>query len=190
MNTVETLIRTRRTIRRFLQQEISEESVLKIIDAARLAPSGANVQPLKYAVVRTPKRVKTLFPYTRWAGYLGEEGAPKEGSEPTLFVVVLNDTTIKAVTAECDVGAAVENMLLQAWSEGIGSCWIGACDRPAIASLLELPETLSIHSVVAFGYPAHTSQEVPCEGSIKYYTDASDNFFVPKRSMEEVMLLK
>lgn len=82
------VLKTRRSIRKFAQTKISDELLLKIIDAARFAPSAANLQPLKYAVVRGEK-CGDIFPHTKWAKLLGERGTPQKDEEPTAYIFVM-----------------------------------------------------------------------------------------------------
>ena len=62
------LLKTRRTYRRFRQREIPQETVEEILEAARLASSAANRQPLSYIVIREPEKTAQVFGFTRWAG--------------------------------------------------------------------------------------------------------------------------
>ncbi len=178
------LILNRRTIRKFEQKPISEENLEKMVNAARVAPSGANLQPLKYIAVKSSKMCDKIFPLTKYAGYL-EDGAPKEGERPVAYIIVLEDENIRKGAA-LDAGAAIENIILTALEEGIASCWVGSVDRDKLAELLNLPENLVINSVVALGYPAQQSMVAELESDIKYYLDEQGTLHVPKRSMEEI----
>ena len=89
---VKELAKSRRTIRKFSQKEISASLLESYIEIARLSPSGANLQPLKYAVVQSPEKVSAVFPYTKWAGYLGGSYTPTEAEKPTAFIAVMKDT--------------------------------------------------------------------------------------------------
>jgi nitroreductase len=109
------LIVSRRTVRRFKQDPIPDEIVTRIMEAARQAPSGANIQPLKYIIVQSPDMCEKVFENTAWAGYLKGEGTPKEGEKPVLYVFLLVDTDIRKDGAEHDCGAAAQNMMLAAW---------------------------------------------------------------------------
>lgn len=76
-----------------------------------------------------------------------------------------------------------------AWAHGVGSCIMGAIDRPALTKLLGLPEGLRLCYMVALGYPTHESHLVEIrDGSVKYYLDENRNYCVPKRGMEEVLI--
>ena len=183
------LMKTRRTFRRFAQRPIPEEALSDILEAARFASSAANLQPLKYLIIESPDRVSAVFEHTRWAGYLPpEQGFPPEDQRPVLFAVVLIDTDISQnAYADTDAGLAISNMTLAAWEHGIGSCIIGSFDREWIASFFDLPHHLKAHSLVAFGYPLHTSVCEDLSDSVRYYLDSDGNYHVPKRRTEDVV---
>lgn len=183
------LLRTRRTYRRFRQEPVPDAVLTEMLEAARIASSAANRQPLKYLVVRDPEKVEMVFAETKWAGYLPpEEGTPKEGERPVLFVAVLADEEITSASAvSFDAGLAVSNMTLAAWNHGVGSCIIGACNRPKLSEYFGLPPKLVILDLVAFGYPSHTSACEEMTGSVKYYLDEERNYHVPKRPLEEIV---
>ncbi len=177
------LILKRRTIRKFEQKPIEQEKILKMINAARLAPSGANLQPLKYVAVLSPEMCDKVFPLTSYGAYL-KDGKPKDGERPTAYIVVLEDENIKK-TAGDEVGAAIENIILTALEEQVASCWVGNVNRGELKKVLDIEENLKINSVIALGYPMQQSEEVPFDGDVKYYLDGG-KLYVPKRSMEEI----
>ena len=179
------LILKRRTIRKFENKPIEEEKILKMINAARLAPSAANLQPLKFVAVVTPELCDKVFPLTKYGGYL-KDGTPKEGEKPMAYIVVLVDKTIRKEGGEEDAGAAIENLILTALEDGIAACWVASVNRDELKKVLGLDEHLAINSVVALGYPMQESQEVVFEGDVKYYLDEKGKLHVPKRSMEEI----
>lgn len=182
------LLKTRRTYRRFMQEPVPDSVVSDILNAARYASSAANRQPLSYVVVRSPEMVKRIFPYTKWAGYFPEDsGRPKEGEEPVMYIAVIENLSINR-NADTDAGLAIGNMTLAAWSHGVGSCIIGACDRAALGELFGLEEDQKLHTVVAFGYPSHSSFLVDAEGDeIRYFMDEEGDYLVPKRRLEDVV---
>jgi len=183
------LIRSRRTIRKFRQQPLTPEQLSRYVDAARMAPSGGNLQPLRYVCVHTPEMAGKVFPLVKWAGYLAPDYNPAEGERPTAYVVVCADTTVRPAGNETDTGAAVENLILAAWSEGVGSCWIGSVDRNAMSALLNLGPELKVMCVVALGYPAEIPRETGItNNSIKYFLDETGTLNVPKRSPEDILL--
>lgn len=181
------LIRKRRTIRRFLPQPIPYEILQKIIDAARIAPSAANMQPLEFVIVDDPELVAKVYEQTKWAGYLPPEiGPPLEGQRPTAFVVVLVNRQKSETKAEHDAGAAIENMTLVALEEGVGSCWIGSVARKRVKRILSIPENCDIDSVLALGYPNEEPVMVEFKGSVKYWRDDNGVQHVPKRALTQV----
>lgn len=177
----------RRSIRKFRQDKISNETLLKYIDAARVAPSASNMQPIKYVIVNKEENVKEFFSYMNWAGYIRPEGDPKPGEEPTAYIVILADTSVRKTGYELDIGAAAQTIMLCAQEDGTGTCWLGAIDRESIKKKLNLSDDIVISTVIALGYPAENPQIESEAGSIKYYKDQNGNLHVPKRKMEDIL---
>lgn len=181
-------VKSRRTIRKFKQTPVENDDIMQIIDCARLAPYGANLQPLKFSVVTDIQTRKKLFPHIKYAGYIPEWNPTFEES-PTAFIVVLNDTSIKPTEkSECDSGAAIMSMCLAAEELGIGSCWLGAIDRNEIKEILNLPPTLDITYLLALGYKDQSGEAYDMTDSIKYNFDEDGNVHVPKRTMSEILV--
>jgi len=179
--TLHELIISRRTIRQFQPRPIERRILERLVDAGRLAPSAANLQPLEFLVVDDPRRRAAVFPCLKWAAYIHPHGDPRPGQEPQAYVFVLANTKIREKMYEYDVGAAVENIGLSALGEGLGSCWLMSIDRPRIQEILGVPDHLKIDSVVALGYPAETSIVEEFKDSPRYWKDAEGVFHVPKR---------
>lgn len=178
------LVRSRRSIRQFQPTPLSREDLLKIVDAGRLAPSAANLQPLEFVVVDKPEKLKQVFPCLQWAAYIRPEGDPRPGQESMAYVVVVVNKSIRSKGYERDVGAAMENMILVAWSLGIGSCWLISVDRPKLSQIINLPsENYVIDSVLALGYPAEKPIVEETEEDIRYWKDNSGQLHVPKRRL-------
>lgn len=183
------LIKSRRTIRKFKQIPIDDSMLKRFIDAARVAPSGANLQPLKYVVVNSQEMTEKIFPLVKWAAYLAPDYTPQETERPTAYIAVFGDTSIKKSSFETDMGAAVENIILTALSEGVGACWMGAIDYKKITALLNPGKNLELLCVIALGYPDETPKEAELkDNNIKYFLDDSNVLNVPKRSIEEILL--
>ncbi len=177
------LLTTRRTYRRFAQKPVPQPVVDDIIDALRLSSSGMNRQAARLLIIEKPADIVNANKLVKWAGALPPElGTPKADELPTLFVALLLDTSI-APNADVDMGIAMANMTLAAWNHGVGSCIMGAIDRPALTEFFALPEHLQLHSVIAFGYPSHASTVVEkLPESPNYYVDEARDYFVPKHS--------
>jgi nitroreductase len=129
-----------------------------------------------------------LFEHLAWAGYVKPKRNPPAGKQPVAYIVVLTDPA-KSPERAClgDAAAAIENILLAAWSLEIGSCWLGAINRDEIKKLLAIRSELYIDSVLALGYPAENPiMEEAKAGSTQYYLDENDTLHVPKRPLSEI----
>ncbi|MGQ9513985.1 MAG: nitroreductase family protein [Thermoproteota archaeon] len=177
----------RRTTRRFKQDALSREILLKLVNAARLAPSASNIQPCEYIVVDDSTVAKDVFQTLRWAAYIAPEGNPKEGERPVAYIVVLLNRQKRETGGEVDAAAAIENILLTAYGEGVGSCWIGSVDRENLAKILHVPEHCKIDSVIALGYPAEKPVLEELTGSVRYWKDKDGVLHVPKRKLQDIL---
>lgn len=182
------LIRQRRTIRKFQQKKLERSQLERLVEAAGLAPSASNLQPLKYIIVGEEEKVAQFFQHVKWAGYIAPEGNPKKGEEPVAYIVILADTEVRKAGYELDAGAAAQNMILSALEEGIGSCWIASIDREAVRKKLNIPDRYVIITAVALGYPSESPVMEDEKGSIRYYKDESGILHVPKRKLEDIIL--
>ena len=179
-------IRSRRTIRKYAQNDIPKELLLKCVDAARLSPSGANRQPLKYIIVNDQELTKEVFGTLKWAGYLpGYQ--PGEHEMPRAYIVLLLDKGISENPGH-DAGIAAMSISMVAYDEGLGSCILGSVSKEKLKPVLKVPDGLDILLVVALGYPAENpvADEVK-DGNIKYWLDESRVLHVPKRNLEEIV---
>lgn len=182
------LLAGRRTYRRFLQKPVPAGVVADMVEAVRLSSCGANRQAIRLVVVQSPAMVAKVQPLVKWAAYLPpEQGVPKPGEQPVLFVAVVQDASIPG-DKDTDAGIALANLTLAAWARGVGSCIMGAIDRPRLAELLGLSENEKLHSMVALGYPAHASRVVPLTEAtgVKYYLDENRDYCVPKRAAADI----
>ena len=182
------LLAGRRTYRRFLQKPVPAGVVADMVEAVRLSSCGANRQAIRLVVVQSPAMVAKVQPLVKWAAYLPpEQGVPKPGEQPVLFVAVVQDASIPG-DKDTDAGIALANLTLAAWAKGVGSCIMGAIDRPRLTELLGLSENEKLHSMVALGYPAHASHVVPLTEAtgVKYYLDENRDYCVPKRAAADI----
>lgn len=187
MSIYETII-SRRTIRKFDQKKIDPEILKNIVNAGRLAPSAANLQPLEYLIIDDEDLKKRIFPNLAWAGYIKPEGDPGKDERPAAYIIILADKKINPAP-ERDIGASVENMNLVAEEEGMGCCWIGAFKKKEIGNIINVPENLSVELVLALGYPLEkpVPEDIEKGSSIKYYKDGSGKLHVPKRKLEDIL---
>ena len=141
MSVMESLV-TRRTYRRFAQKPVPQDVVDDIVEAVRLSSCGANRQALRLVVVQSPEMVAKVQPLVKWAAYLPpEQGMPKADETPTLYVAVLQDSSAPG-DLSTDTGIALANMTLAAWDKEVGSCIMGAINKPALTELLGIGGSL------------------------------------------------
>ncbi len=192
MNLYELIVK-RRSIRRFKTEIISYPKLRNMVNAGRLAPSAANLQPLEFIIVDDEQLVERVFGTLRWGGYIAPAGNPPEGEQPVAYIVVLVNNLIasqRPASINKDIGAACENIILAALSEGIGSCWVESIDRKALAEILGLPDSVDINSVIALGYPNEdpvTYDLAQPDDPIKYWKDEYGTLHVPKRKLEDIL---
>jgi len=191
MNFIDLVAQTR-TCRRFRQSaSVSPLVVRGLVDLGRLAACAGNLQPLKYVLSTSPAKNSAIFPHLRWAAYFRDWAGPEEGERPAAYIVICRDNTISD-TPGSDHGFATQNILLGATNCGLGACPIGSIDRDSLRRVLNVPEYCEILLVVALGYPAETVQleKVFSDRSIRYWRDPAGVHHVPKRSLEEIVLLE
>lgn len=174
----------RRTVRRFRPEPVPRELLERLVNAARLAPSAANMQPLEFVVVDAAGLKGEVFGALKWAAYIAPAGDPGPGEEPAAYVVTLVNTKVREKMFEYDVGAAVENMILAALGEGVAGCWLLSIDRERLrAALGGVPEHYRIDCVLALGYPAEEPVAEVMGDSCRYWKDEAGRLHVPKRPL-------
>ena len=182
-----------RSVRTFDQtRKIGRETLEYLVDTARVSPSAANRQPLKYKIVNEESEVASLLPLTKWAGFFKDIKLPPEGHGPVAFIMICHDKSVceAGLYSTVDVGIAAEAINLASRERDIASCMIGAFDKDAAAELFMLPRTCDPVLLIALGYP----EEFPIicsvgeDGDTKYFRDDAGLHFVPKRKLEDILL--
>ena len=173
-------------------RKVTREELEGFVDCARLAPSTANIQPLKYYLACEEEIVTSIQSLTRWAGALPELDLPYKGTYPTAFIVICQDMLIGKSLPQFqkDVGIVAQTMLLAAAEMGLGGCMIGNFSAEKVKETLRLEEHMIPVLVVAIGkgYESIIVTEVEDGESVKYYRDEEGNHYVPKRKLQDVLL--
>lgn len=178
-------ITERRTIRKFKQRKVPVTTLTKCVDAARLSPSGMNRQPLKYVIVNEPRLLEEVFSTTSWAGYLPNYYPTKE-EMPTAYIIILLDKEIRQNCGH-DCGIAAMSISMVAYEEGLGSCILGAIDRPKLRRILNISRQYDILLAIALGYPAEKPViDKVKNGNTRYWLDKEGTLHVPKRKLEDI----
>jgi nitroreductase len=142
-------IKQRRSVRAYKPAQVEEEKLKKILEAARLSPSASNRQDWKFIVVREKETRKKLARAAFGQSFIGE--AP--------VVIVACGTEPKAImacgqpTSTVDVSIACAFMILEAYEQGLGTCWIGAFKEDEVRKILKIPEPVRVVAVIPLGYP-------------------------------------
>ena len=185
------LVKSCRSYRRFYENiSIPQEELMDMIDTVRLTGCTANCQPLKYRIINTPEECEAIFPHLAWAGALPDWDGPQKGERPSAYIIILCDLKI-AKNKLWDEGIAAQTLMLAATEKGYGGCMIGSCRRSEILSVLKLdPEAYSVGLVLALGKPKEEVKIVPVgnDGNTAYYRDEAQVHYVPKRSLEDVVV--
>lgn len=147
-----TLIKTRRSIRRFTSEAIGDDQLNQIVEAGTWAPSGLNNQPWKIAIIKNRHKKTLLAPLTRYSPII--EGAP-------ILIAVFLDVSLsydrtKDVQA---IGAFIQNMLLAIHALGLGGVWLGEIlkNKDDVSKILHASDDLELMAVIALGHPAEES---------------------------------
>jgi len=147
-------IKGRRSIRAFKNEDVSQEIIEKLIDAAIYAPSAGNIQPWEFIIVRKLNIKKNLVEAASGQSFIEEA--------PVVIVVCANENRssqgygARGKTLYCvqDTAAAMQNILLFAYSLGLGTCWIGAFREEEVKEILKIPFGIRPVAIIPVGYPA------------------------------------
>ena len=173
-------------------RKVTREELVHLVECARLAPSSVNRQPLRYYLIHTQEELDLLQPLTNWARALPELTLPHPGHCPTGFVVICQDTNLNPSIPryQKDIGIVAQTMLLAAVEMGLGGCMIGNYDAGKVKAALNLAENLAPVLIVAIGKPDETIvlTDVGPNGETNYYRDENDVHYVPKRSLDDLII--
>ena len=184
------LVLTNRSRRRFYQEHfVPRETLLELVDLARLSASGMNRQPLKYMLSNDAALNALIFPLLGWAGYLADWPGPVEGERPSAYILILGDKNISAAFG-IDPGIAAQSIMLGATEKGLGGCIIASIKQEELRSVMEIGEDYSILLILALGKPKEqvVVEALEPDGDIRYWRDAQGVHHVPKRALEEIIL--
>jgi nitroreductase len=183
------LIKKCRSYRRFSQKEkIDKQTMLKLIDLARLSANAQNKQPLKYIVVNNDKKNALVYSCLKWAGALIDWDGPAPDERPTGYIIIIGDKEIKQ-SFGIDHGIAAQSIMLGAVEAGFGGCMVGSILKSKLNDILKLNHKYEILLVLALGVPGETViiDEVK-NNKTDYWRTENDIHHVPKRSLAEIIL--
>ena len=186
---IDELVAKRRSIRRFEDKKIDLSVLKNIVKCGRLYPSRGNRQPLKFILVDNEQMCGKIFDNILWGSKVsGYKIFNDKEYSPKAYILVLIDKNITNAGYEYEMGASIQNMLLCATENQIGSVWIKSADMKKIKKLLEIEENnIEIDSLIALGYAKHTSKIIEMEDSFNTIIDDELNLNVPKRKERDII---
>jgi nitroreductase len=144
MDCVEEIL-NRRSIRKFKNKAVSDEIINNILEAGRLAPTATNQQPWYFVVARNQQE-KEAFSFGGFNKFVND-------ADFIILGVYKKSEVIIEKLSIMDVTIALQNMVITAKVQGVGSCWMGAFDENKLRSILNLPDECMPVGAVAFGLP-------------------------------------
>ncbi len=167
----EEVIKSRRTIRKFTDEDVPDETVREIIETGMLAPSAGNTQSWEFIIVRDKATKHSLSQEALGQMHVFEA--------PVVIVVAANIKLAekrygaRGRDAYCflSAGAATMNMLLTAVSLGLGAAWVGSFKERPVQEILKLPDYIRPVGIIPLGHPA----EIPEKPSRRGYKEVVHN---------------
>lgn len=166
MNFLE-LAKARYSVRSFKKDEIEDSKLNAILEAGRVAPSACNKQPQKILVVKSEEARAKLASVCRFTF-----------DAPIVLVVCYdkerawqNDLMPGYQSGETDAAIVCTHMMLEAWEQGIASCWVGWFNADEIAKTLALPENLCVCSLLPIGYATDDALPTKLHTKIREFDD-------------------
>ncbi|HHI68575.1 MAG TPA: nitroreductase [Planctomycetes bacterium] len=161
-------IRTRKSVRAYLDKDVPQEVLLRILEAARLAPSAKNLQEWRFVVVRDPRTREKLARAARNQAFVAQ--APV-----VLACCAETDGHVMTCGQACypiDVAIAIDHITLCAVAEGLGTCWIGAFFEDQVKEILGIPPHIRVVELLPLGYPQDPSpvpkRRLPLEKIVRW----------------------
>jgi nitroreductase len=145
-------IKLRTSVRGYRPDPVDPEKLRRVLDAARLAPSGKNGQPWTFIIVTDPATKSRLVPACKGQSFVAEA--------PVVVVACgLEELAYQKMggywnSLPVDIGIAFEHLMLAAAAEGLGTCWIGAFIEDDVRAILGVPAEQKIVALTPLGYPS------------------------------------
>ena len=143
-------ILSRRSIRNYEKREIPEKTINQILKTGQNAPSAANKQPFHFIILKDQEIKKKIS--TTFSRFIKDV--------PIVIVGCANEKAlITGKWAVIDTTIAMQNMVIAAWTLGVGSCWIGSFNEKKVKQLLKIPDKWKVVALITLGYPAEKPKQ-------------------------------
>lgn len=182
------LITRARSYRRFDgEYRIDGKTLRGILAAARLTPSGANRQTIRYFPICDEGGAAFMRAHSRWAAYLTDWDGPSESESPTAWILLLSPS--ESQSPSLDLGITAEAISLAATAAGLGACIFLSIEREAIASYFGIGSEMRIELAIAIGKPSETVvvTDAAVGDDLRYYRDGEDRHVVPKLTLDDLI---
>lgn len=180
-----------RSYRRFYENyELNDKYLKKLVSYARLTPSAANLQPLRYRLVFLEEEKEKVFNTLSWAAYLKNFDGPVKGERPGGYIVVLKDSLSKGDLYKYDAGISAQTILLGASFSDLGGCIIASFKKDELIKELSVPPEVEPVLVIALGKPLEkvVIEDVGKDKDIKYFRDENQVHHVPKIKLDDLII--
>lgn len=145
------VIQKRRSVRKYKENPIPEKVLRRVLEAARLAPSGKNIQPWKFIIVKDKVLKEKLAQASAGQFFMAEAPVIIVGCGFPDNCYAHMGRYMKSWSV--DVTIALEHLILQAQEEGLGTCWIGSFEEEEVKTILNIPENVKVLALTPLGYP-------------------------------------
>ncbi len=184
----------RRSIRRFKDTPVDYAILERCVNAARLAPTAINSQLCEYIIVDDEHMLsKVLDAVVMWAGVPRPEDGWSTERRPKAYIITLINTGLAAElgagreNTNYDAALAVENTVMVAQEQGLGSCVLTGINRKKLRRALNIPDRYEIAILLALGFPDESPVVEVATGSVERWVDDKGALHVPKRRLEDVL---
>lgn len=150
------LARDRYSVRKFKKEEVPQEVIEKIVEAGMVAPTGCNNQPQRIFVVKSKEGLEKIYECTRC-----------HFEAPLIFIIGYNKDECwyrpydKKSSGDIDASIVTTHMMLEAWEQGIGSCWVMLYRPEKLKEAFDLPENFESTALLVMGYPSEEAAPLP-----------------------------
>ncbi len=145
------VIQMRRSVRKYKKDPIPEKILMRVLEAARLAPSGSNIQPWKFIIVKDKALKEKLAQASAGQFFMAEAPIIIVGCGFPDNCYARMGRYMKSWSV--DVTIALEHLILQAQEERLGTCWIGSFEEEEVKAILNIPENVKVLALTPLGYP-------------------------------------
>lgn len=160
------LAKTRYSVRKFKQESVPQEIIDKILEAARIAPTGCNNQPQRIIVVNSQAGLEKLYKCTKC-----------HFNAPLVFIISHNKKECwhrpydKKSSGDIDASIVTTHIMLEAWENGVGSCWVMHYDPAALKEAFALEDDLESTALLVCGFPADDAEPMALHEKSKPLSD-------------------